>query len=77
MQVVAAPLTGIRPLRLDTIPIGRPLTGRAFVALPEPDVEQVLQAGLVIRELREELADGLRLAHTASYTPYVLRMSGG
>ncbi len=41
---------------------------RAFVALPEPDLEQMREAGVVIGELLEKLADGGRLHRLSPFT---------
>ena len=57
VNVVTAPLAGIGLLRLQAIPLGPALTLRAFMALAQANVEQMLKAGFIGRELLEELAD--------------------
>jgi hypothetical protein len=44
-------------LRSQTIPFGRPFALGAYVALTEAHIKQMLQAGVIIRKLCEELAN--------------------
>ena len=55
MQMIAAPLAGISTFGLYPIPLGLALALRADMALTEAHVKKVIQAGLVVRELLEEL----------------------
>ena len=67
---MASTLAGIGALRLDPIPVRRALARRASEALSETDVEQVREAGFVVRKLAEELRrrEGF-LCHAPSYSP--------
>ena len=58
--MMPAPLARIGALRFDAEPLGRALAPRAGKILPKTDVEKVLQAGFVVRELTEESGDSLR-----------------
>jgi transposase len=51
---VTAPLAGEDRTAGDPVPPGRTLATRADMTLPEPDVEEVSQAGIVSGELLEE-----------------------
>jgi hypothetical protein len=56
--MVTAPLARKGRLFLDPIPSCRTLARRALVALAKTNLEQMVKARLLIRELLEELADG-------------------
>lgn len=63
VQVMPAPLARIGALGLDAEPVRGALALWAGVALSKANIEEVVQAGLVIRELLEELAGGEGLRH--------------
>lgn len=77
MQVMAAPFTGISALCLDPIPAGRTVTLRADMPGPKPNIEQMLKASFIVRELGEESASGEGLRHASFYIKSLLRMQGG
>ena len=77
VQVVTAPLARIGALRLDPEPVRCPLAFGTNVALSKAHIEQVVQAGFVVRKLLEELAGSEGLRHAPLYTRSVLRMQGG
>jgi hypothetical protein len=68
MQVMAAPLAGIGALGLNAKPLGSALALGTLEALPEPNVEQVLEAGFVVRIQLEKLGGGEGLRHTPFYS---------
>jgi hypothetical protein len=68
VNVMPAPLAAKGALRLDRIPASLALALRAGVALSEANVEQMLKARIVVRELLEKLADRGRLHGVSS--PY-------
>ena len=57
VNVMSAPLAGVGTLRLDTVPLRLALALWAFVTLPETNIEKVLQARLIRRELCKEAPD--------------------
>ena len=63
VQVVATPLAGIGALRLNAEPFTLALAFRALEALSKANIEQVLEAGFIVRKLAEELGGGEWLRH--------------
>ena len=58
MKVIAAPLAGISPLRLNPVPVGLALASRADVTLSKASLKEMLKARFIGRELFEEVSDG-------------------
>jgi hypothetical protein len=79
VDVMTAPLAGEGAFSFDTIPLGSTLTLRADIRLAKADFKQVLEAGLIVRELSKKLTnwDAVLVAivsHVARMTktlPYV------
>ena len=74
VKMMPAPLASVSAFGLEPEPVRLALALRADMALPESDVEQVLQTGFVSRELREEFSDcqarfGLILFHASNIRP--------
>ena len=58
VKVVAAPLAGIGPFRLNLVPVRLALAFRAGMALAKANIKNVLKAGMIRGELLEKIPNG-------------------